>query len=70
MAKYIYAEEVPESSVNYLTAGKRYVVISEHDRGDGKTVYGIKNDNERTNVMLSSNCAHLEGGSWIETDTP
>ena len=68
MAKYIYAEEVPESSSEYLTVGKRYEIL--HHIGIEFKSYIITDDNGERIFCAKSNSAHLDGGSWIETDTP
>ena len=55
---YAVADEVP-CDVGYLTAGKRYKVLSEEGPG-----FEIRQDTGIHAYCLWAHCAHLDGGDW------
>lgn len=57
----VYTES--ESTPDYLTKGKEYVVLKVIDVDDN--LFAIQNDLGRINDCLLKGCAHLYGDNWI-----
>lgn len=65
MAKrvYAYTDMVPESSLHYLTPGKRYEALRDNGLG-----FEFVSDTRQAGYASWSASAHLEGGNWTREE--
>lgn len=61
---YAVAFEVPESSKEYITAGKLYKAIDD-DYG-----FDAVMDSGNSCYLRWNDCCHLEGGNWTRVEIP